>query len=439
MKKLWISVFGVAFALLVHPPPERAAAETNLKAVRVASGLTQPLEVTAPPVDADRVFIVEQPGRVRVLKGDVLLGPPFLDISGLVNPVGEGGLLGLAFHPDYETNGYFFVSYTRSGDGASVIARYTVSADPDVADPTSRQEILSFAQPYGNHNGGKIAFGPLDGYLYIGSGDGGSSGDPLNNAQNLGSLLGKILRIDVDGGSPYAVPPDNPFVDGDPATRDEIWAYGLRNPWKFSFDSSTGDLYIGDVGQGAWEEIDYAAASSPGGENYGWRCYEGAHPYNTGGCVPIGDTVVPILEYDHGQGCSVTGGHVYRGAISSLQGAYFYGDFCSAWIRTFAVSGGVPTDLRDRTAQLDPGEGLAINLITSFGEDALGELYVCDRAGEVFKIVPNPDIDDDETVGSRDLGILMSRWGSNAVPEPDLNLDGDVDVDDLALLEADWS
>ncbi|MDD5556651.1 MAG: PQQ-dependent sugar dehydrogenase [bacterium] len=371
-----------------------------LSTVRVTGGLVRPLYVTHAPGDPGRIFIVEQrdgvTGRVRILDlgTGALLPAPFLSISP-VSTGGEQGLLGLAFHPDYADNGFFYVNYTDAG-GTKVIARYTVSGDPDIADAASAQTVLTIPQPYENHNGGWMGFGP-DGYLYITSGDGGSGGDPHNYAQDLDSLLGKMLRIDVDGddfpgdpGRNYRIPPDNPFADG--PGLDEIWAYGLRNPWRASFDRETGDLWTGDVGQDEREEIDFQPGASAGGENYGWRCYEGSIPYDTGGCPPPAEMVFPVHDYSHAGGnCSVTGGSVYRGsAMPWLAGTYFFADFCTARIWSFRFDGANVTEFADRTADLAPGGGFAINLVSSFGEDADGELYICDLGGEVFRIVPRP-------------------------------------------------
>lgn len=358
-----------------------------------ASGFDAPLLITAPPGDGARVFVVEQKGKVRIVKNGALLAQSFLDLSGLVSapPTGgnEQGLLGLAFHPLYANNGYLYVNYTDLA-GASVVARYRVSPQPDLADPGSGVILLQVAQPFRNHNGGNLAFGPKDGYLYIGLGDGGSANDPNGNAQSGATLLGKMLRIDVDQGSPYAVPATNPFV-GNPAFKPEIWALGLRNPWRFSFDRQTGDLYIADVGQNAREEVDFQPHGSPGGENYGWRCMEGSLCTGLSGCACNGPGLtLPIHEYPHAQGCSITGGHVYRGtAISGLQGTYFFADFCSNRIWSFRYSGNALTEFTDRTVELDSGAGFCVRTVTSFGEDALGELYIANREdGLIFKIVP---------------------------------------------------
>ncbi len=361
---------------------------TAIKAVRVASGLSSPLLVTAPPRDISRIFIVEQTGTIRIMKWGALLPAPFLDIHTQITSGGERGLLGLAFHPNYAINGRFFVDYTDLS-GNTVVSQYQVSADPDVADPTETA-LLHVTQPFANHNGGHLAFGP-DGYLYIGLGDGGSEGDPQGNGQNINTLLAKLLRIDVDGAAPYANPATNPFF-GATAGLDEIWAYGLRNPWRFSFDRTAGDLYIGDVGQDRFEEIDFQPVGSSGGQNYGWNVVEGnGHCYPSGSSCDQTGMTLPILDYDHSQGCAVTGGYVYRGcAMPDLRGTYFYGDFCSAFIRSLRVVGGAATQLQDHTTELAPGGGLAISSLSSFGEDARGELYICDIGGEVFKIVPGP-------------------------------------------------
>ena len=366
-------------------------AGTALDSVRVASGLVHPVHVTAPRLDPNRVFVVEQPGRIRIIKNGALLATPFLAIESRVLSAGsEQGLLSVAFHPDFETNGFLFVNYTRQTDGATVIARYQVSGNPDVADAGSEHVLLTIPQPFANHNGGLNVFGP-DGFLYVGMGDGGSGCDPNENAQNDASLLGKLLRINVS------------------TETYQIWAKGLRNPWRFSFDRATGDLYIADVGQNLWEEVDYQPAPAGSGLNYGWDFYEGRHCSSGSGCpdpcpAPTGLTM-PVLEYCHSQvdpacgshprGCAITGGFVYRGCrMPDLRGTYFYSDYCTAFIRTFrGVLGGNAQNLADRTADVAPGGGLSIGSVTSFGEDARGELYITDQGsgaadGEVFKLVP---------------------------------------------------
>ncbi len=359
-----------------------------LGVVRVAEGLDQPVYVTAPAGDP-RLFIVEQSGRIRILSGGSVLPTPFLNLTSLVSSTGERGLLSMSFDPEYATTGHFFVNYTNlSGD--TVIARYQVSADPNVANATSGTTLKLISQDLFNHNGGQLQFGP-DGFLYVGMGDGGGSYDPFNRAQDAGTLLGKMLRLDVHSPPAY-IPESNPYSDpGLPL--DEIWAMGLRNPWRFSFDRLTGDLYIADVGQDSREEINFQPAGFAGGANYGWRCMEGAVCTGLSGCTcGSGALTAPIHEYDHSNGdCSITGGYVYRGcSIPNLRGAYLYADFCTGTIRSFRVDSGVATDHEDLTPQLTPDEG-PIESIVSFGEDGSGELYIVSRVGEIYRIVPDPE------------------------------------------------
>ena len=425
---------GGAFAQVHDTRGAATAAGTGIEAmttVRVAGNLDHVVFATHAPGDYTRLFIVEKQGRIKVLnlKTGVLNATLFLDIDSLVggglSTNDERGLLGLAFHPDYQNNGYFYVDYTNNS-GRTTIARYSVSDDPEVADPGSALILLTIFQPFSNHNGGWIGFGPNDGFLYISTGDGGSAGDPGNRAQDItNQLLGKMLRIDVDGndgpGGNYGIPAGNPFVGitGD----DEIWAYGLRNPWRSSFDRATGDLYIADVGQNAWEEIDFQPADSTGGENYGWRCYEGDHPFNTSGCPAPETMVFPIHEYSHALGRSLTGGYVYRGcAIPTLDGTYFFADYVFTRLWSFTYEGNNVLNFTSRIAELSPSsDGFAINQISSFGEDARGELYIVDQgsgiSGQVFKIVPvkptiSPaDLDCSGDVGVKDLLILLGTWG----------------------------
>jgi glucose/arabinose dehydrogenase len=344
----------------------------------VASGLTLPLFLASPPQD-QRLFVVEKGGRIRIIEGGALRSTPFLDISDRISGRTEQGLLGLAFAPDYASSGRFYVYYTDR-DGDTRVSSFLVTSDPDRADPSSESLLLSQAQPGVSHKGGDLAFGP-DGMLYISLGDGGShDGMDHGRGQSLNDLLGAILRIDVSSGSGYAVPPDNPFV-GTPDARGEIWSYGFRNPWRYSFDPATGDLYVADVGESRWEEIDRARAAEGGGRglNYGWSIMQG-DACETAGCDTTGLTL-PLLQYGHDEGCAVVGGYVYRGsAVPSLRGQYLYGDYCEGWVRSFPADGdpGKPTDW----PALSPGRG-----ITSFGVDASGELYVLSREGEVFKIV----------------------------------------------------
>ena len=362
----------------LEPQPPAPGLELALEVV--IQTMDQPLFVTAPPGDPNRLFVVERPGRIRIVQNGTLVSRPFLDIAELTSLEGERGLLGMAVHPDYAQNGRFFVHYTDVASGGTRIARYNVSGDPDVADPASGTIVLEVAQPFSNHNGGSIAFGP-DGMLYIALGDGGSADDPIGHGQNRGTLLGAVLRIDIDSGDPLVIPSDNPFVDT-PGARAEVWAYGLRNPWRISFDRSNGDLYIADVGQRDVEEVNVQPASSVGGENYGWNTMEGSTCFGGGGCETAGLTL-PVAEYEHNAGCSITGGYVYRGAaVPAAAGRYFYGDFCSGFVRSFLLSMGQATDPVDHTSQIGPGGS-----IVSFGEDGVGELYIVTIEGSILRIV----------------------------------------------------
>jgi glucose/arabinose dehydrogenase len=354
------------------PDPDPGPDPTALAMSAVASGLDAPVLLTAPPGDA-RSFIVEQSGRVRVLEGGVLRPTPFLDITDRVRTGGERGLLGLAFHPDHATNGSFYVHYTRA-DGASRIARFEVGADPDVADPASEAVVLEVAQPFSNHNAGMLAFGP-GGELFIALGDGGGAGDPGGNGQNTETLLGSLLRIDVDAAEPYAIPPGNPFEEG--GGRPEIWAWGLRNPWRFSIDPAGSAIWIGDVGQDRAEEIN-RRPSGQAGVNYGWNIAEGFACFQQSSCDMVG-LAAPFLEYDHDEGCSVIGGFVYRGAAApALRGQYFYSDFCSGFVRSVAADASAPNPTTWATPPL--------GRVLSFGRDAAGELYVLTAAGVVWRI-----------------------------------------------------
>jgi len=417
-----------------------------IRSERVAQGLQFPIFATHAPGDYTRLYIILKRGQIRVLniKSGAIQGSidSFLSIDPLVGGGGsqnnEQGLLGLAFHPDFQKNRYYYINYTNNS-GNTVVARYTAPTG-DTTDTGSATTIITFNQPFSNHNGGWIGFGPNDGYLYISTGDGGAANDPGGRAQDItNQRMGKMLRIDVDGGSPYAIPPSNPFVGvtGD----DEIWAYGLRNPWRCSFDRDTGDLYIGDVGQNAVEEIDFQPASSAGGENYGWRCMEGNSCTGLSGCVCNAPTLTdPIHAYNQsGNGFSITGGYVYRGcAIPSLRGTYFFGDYVLDKLWSMPAGGGPVTN---RIPELRNAiNGGSIFNIATFGEDYRGEIYITDQAGgstagEVFKIIPATptismadfdcdgvvgfsacdgcffDLDGDHGVGFNDLVLLLAEWG----------------------------
>lgn len=373
----------------------------NVTMALVAGGLNRPVDITN--AGDDRLFVVEQAGIIKIIDNGTVLPVPFLNITDRVETMSEQGLLGLTFHPDYVNNGFFYVNYTYCTENScpeygptpnlyTRISRFAVTANPDMADPNSEVILLEVQQPYGNHNGGGLTFGH-DGYLYIGMGDGGDGGDPQNYAQTPGALLGKMLRLDVDGGGNppdcdsdgnYTIPPTNPFVDGAGGSCDEIWQMGLRNPWRFSFDRQTHDLYIGDVGQGAREEVNFQPASSSGGENWGWRCYEGSQAYNTVGCQPSSFYDFPFFDYPHSQGIAVTGGFVYRGAdFPTLQGYYLFADYGSGnfWLALPNGSGGWTVS--------SIGGLPGANTPSSFGEGCDGELYVAhysSGSGAVYQI-----------------------------------------------------
>lgn len=355
-------------------------AQIDFQLVEFADGFSGPLDLQH--AGDDRLFVVEQSGAIKIIDVDeTVLPTPFLDIDNIVNDnANERGLLGLAFHPDYQNNGFFYVNYSNSS-GDTHISRFSVSADPNVADPDSEVVLMVVDQPFNNHNGGGLDFGP-DGYLYIGLGDGGSGGDPQGNSQNTNTLLGKMLRIDVDNGAPYSIPADNPFVN-DADVLDEIWSIGLRNPWRFGFDRETGDLWIGDVGQNEFEEIDFESANSAGGLNYGWRCFEGFATFNTSGCGNASEYTDPVWDYanNNSVGRSVTGGYVYRGTeFPDLVGHYIYGDFVSGriWSLTPDGNGGWNNvELLNWTN----------NQLGSFGEDLNGEMYVVAlQEGTIYKV-----------------------------------------------------
>ena len=361
-------------AVTADPPPT----SDGIVLTEVVSGLERPVQLVNAPGDL-RLFIVEQRGRIRVLSGGQLQETPYLDVSGELSGGNEQGLLGLAFHPDFQSNGFAYVNYT-DGSGDTRVVRYTERADGVSLDPASAKEILFVDRPFRNHNAGQLLFGG-DGMLYIPLGDGGSSGDPQGNGQNLDTLLGTILRIDVNGGDPYAIPPDNPFAAG--GGRPEIWAYGVRNPWRNDIDVEGGFIYVADVGQNTWEEVSVAPLNEAG-VNYGWNIVEGPECFQSSGCDRAG-LRDPVISYDHGDGCSITGGHVYRGqAIPELIGVYFYSDFCDGWLRSF---------------RWDPVQGTAVDQrewsipnigsVYSFGKDGDGELYVL-AGNRAYRIDPAP-------------------------------------------------
>jgi len=367
-------------SLIVAAPSMAAVPGAGI--VLVENGFDRPVLVTNAGDGSGRLFVVEQGGVIKVVKSGATLATPFLDISDIVGSAGERGLLGLAFHPSYESNRKFYVFYTRAGTGRLVVAEMKASAgNPDVADRSTFRAILTIAHPASNHNGGHLAFGRR-GYLYIATGDGGGSGDVANNAQSKNSLLGKLLRIDINGTSgakAYRIPASNPYL-GKPGL-DEIWSRGLRNPWRFSFDRSSANLWIGDVGQSAWEEIDRSTISGGAGKakNFGWRVMEGFHCYRpSSGCDRSGKTL-PIAEYSHSDGCSVTGGYVYRGSMSpALYGRYIFGDYCSGRIWTLPQGADRPAA---ESLFLDTGLD-----VSSFGEDEAGEVYVVDHAGAIYRV-----------------------------------------------------
>ncbi|MCA9242384.1 MAG: PQQ-dependent sugar dehydrogenase [Phycisphaerales bacterium] len=437
-----------------------AQAYVPINAVRIARGLLSPTFVTHAPGDESRLFALEKIGTIRIIRDGLILPTPFLDLTAETGTQSEQGMLGLAFDPNYAASGVFYINHSNLA-GDTIIARYHVdSNDPDRADPMSREVLLKIIQPNRNHNGGWVGFGP-DGMLYISTGDGGSQCDPQERAQRItGELLGKILRIDVRGDDfpadpnrNYAIPLDNPFVgtEGD----DEIWAYGLRNPWRCSFDRETGDFWIADVGQNDWEEVNFQPAEWQGGTNYGWDCRE-AYSCTDGPCGPdngceCNDPTLhdPIIAYGHENGrCSITGGYVYRGdAIPGLQGTYFYGDYCTGDIFSLRYENDVVVDARNRKAELTPAVGV-INRPTSFGEDACGELLIVDSGGgEIYQIVANCPCDADVTGDSRvdlaDLAAMLAAFG-HALGEPgynaavDLTNDDVVDLADLAAMLADF-
>jgi glucose/arabinose dehydrogenase len=466
-KLMKTTALAATIAAFAFGPVALGGDPAPVRTKRIVTGLNYPTYVTHAPGDTSRLFVLEKRGVIRIidLATNTLLATNFLNIDPIVQGGAsvndEQGLLGLAFHPDYANNGYFFVYYTATaGGGDTVVARYKVSSNPNVADGTSGLTILTFDQPFSNHNGGWMDFGP-DGALYIATGDGGSANDPGNRAQTIvNQKLGKMLRIipDIVDATPphYTVPATNPFVGitGD----DEILHYGLRNPWRCSFDRATGDLYIGDVGQNAVEEISFAPAGATG-INYGWRCTEGTSCTGLSGCTCNGPTLTaPIRTHTHSSGTNggfcITGGYVYRGcAYPALDGTYFYADFSTNNVWSFRYDGTTVTDFIVRNTQITPSiDGFTVNQIASFGEDANGEIYVVDHgsttAGAIFKIIPTTgevtcpepllgDLDGNGVVDAADLAILLGQWGGAG--NGDLDGSGSVDAADLAVMLGAWS
>jgi len=379
----------------------------DLAVMKVADVPAKALYITQPKGETDRLFVLNQKGMIYIIRNGLTLKTPFINISdrvhGSLTPGSEEGLLGLAFHPDYNNNGYFYLNYVNKND-SSIVSRFSVSKDPNIADEKTEKIILGIPQPYGNHNGGHLAFGPRDGMLYIGFGDGGKWGDPYNNAQDLNSLLGAILRINVDKGDPYSIPADNPFINQG-SKRAEIFCYGLRNPWRFSFDRETNDLTIGDVGQNLWEEINWLSWEKSLGANFGWRTMEGDHCYNPEDFCDTTGLIMPVFEYPNNAsylkiligmdereatGCSVTGGYVYRGTENPrLWGTYIFGDYCTGRIWSFTLNNGKPSNFQNLRTELKKHSKDVPLFISSFGEDSFGELYVVDYLGAIYKFVSN--------------------------------------------------
>lgn len=410
------SIFFISASFLALGQAKPLHAQ-KIGAQLVVSDLDRPVFVTAPQGDTERIFILEQYlGQILIVKNGQLWSQPFLDIGNLVsNGAPHQGLLGMAFHPRHAENGFFFIQYTDV-NGDTMLERYRVYiSNPDVAMPESAATIFTLSQPTATHNGSMLAFGPQDGYLYVGQGDGVYGGDPGNFAQDGQLYYGKVLRLDVDRSLPYAIPPDNPFV-GDPNFLDEIWIYGLRSPWRFSFDRSNGDFYLGDVGESDWEEVNYAPHSVASGKNFGWRLKEGDQCFNPPSNCDPGTLLDPVHVYAHEPEpglCAVMSGYVYRGKnIPGLEGTYFFGDFCTATFWSFRMQNGGLVDYRDRTPDLNPN-GSNLRTLSSFGEDGLGELYFCDLDGAVFKIVSRQmEIEAGPVIG----GQAVSGFARGATP-----------------------
>ena len=378
MARMGLAILALAVVASWSSPPARASSDDAgppIDLILVADGFDRPVFLSSAPGDPGRLYVVEQPGLIRVVEDGSRAERPFLDLRDAVTSGGERGLLGLAFHPGYASNDRFFVNYTRADDGATVVSEFTASEGS--ADAASERPLLVIEQPYGNHNGGMIAF-DANGMLLIGTGDGGSGGDPLGSGQDPDSLLGKLLRIDVDAGDPYAIPPDNAFQER-AEFRPEVHALGLRNPWRFSVDTEGGHVYIGDVGEGAWEEVSLLPGGV-GGLNFGWNAVEGPECYSSG--CDVEAFTAPVLAYGHDDGCSIVGGYAYRGVMHpALQGTYLFGDYCSGTI--WAASADAMLGGAVDASSVYDFEGDLV----SFGEDESGELYAVDQRGRIFRIV----------------------------------------------------
>ncbi|MBI3941788.1 MAG: PQQ-dependent sugar dehydrogenase [Chloroflexi bacterium] len=437
---VWLAGGGGTLGPAAGESPQGSIQWPTIALPEVISGLDHPVYVTHARDGSGRIFIVEQlTGKIRIFKNGQLLSQDFLSIGSRISTGSERGLLSVAFPPDFANKKHFYVYYTN-GNGDVQVSRFQVSAnDPDDADENSEQIVLTIPHPFqGNHNGGQLQFGPNDGYLYMGTGDGGGSGDPYENAQDPGELLGKILRLDVETGNPvtYTIPATNPYTQTG-GYKGEIWALGVRNPWRFSFDRQTKDLYIGDVGQNTWEEVDFQPASSSGGENYGWDNLEGEHCYEpSSGCVTPSGYVAPKAEYNHSLGCSVTGGYVYRGIVyPRMQGVYFYGDYCSGRIWGLQYDGAAwqSTQITDTHKMYS---------FTSFGEDEVGNLYVTDYdEGKVF-LITDPsvccDFNESGRVDIQDVMRVAAAWDTDTL-QYDFNIDGAVNLLDLTLVASHWN
>tara|TARA_Y100001934_G_scaffold178884_1_gene211640 strand:+ start:2947 stop:4146 length:1200 start_codon:yes stop_codon:yes gene_type:complete len=380
-------------------------ANTKIAVVKIADVATKAIYLTQAPNDSNRLFVVNQKGMIYIIKNNITIDNPFLDISdrvhGSLTPGSEEGLLGLAFHPKYQYNGYFFVNYVNKND-STIVSRFSVTENPDLANKDSEKILIGLPQPFGNHNGGHLTFGPKDGMLYIGVGDGGKWGDPFNHSQNLNTLFGAILRIDIDNGEPYAIPIDNPFF-GQKNKKQEIFCYGLRNPWRFSFDRITNNLIIGDVGQNLWEEVNWSSWEESKGGNFGWKIMEANHCYNPEEFCDTTGLILPVHEYPNNAaymkilmgmddkeatGCSVTGGYVYRGSENKrFWGTYIFGDYCTGRIWSFKLRNGKPASFQNLRKLLKNNSKDMPLFISSFGEDNAGELYIVDYLGAIYKFI----------------------------------------------------